>query len=73
MRSIVAEHDLRANQVRQALAALDHDLRAIVTLEEKNGLSYQAIATTLDIPKETVDSRLNRARRELRKALEPNV
>lgn len=62
--------DERANQVRQALATLAPELRAIFTLREENGLSYQEIAATLDIPEGTVGSRLNRARRELRKLLE---
>lgn len=63
------EQDERARLVHQALAALDPELRAIFTLKEENGLSYQEIATTLDIPEGTVGSRLNRARRELRKLL----
>lgn len=63
------EQDERAHLVRQALAALDPELRAIFTLKEENGLSYQEIAATLDIPEGTVGSRLNRARRELRKLL----
>lgn len=66
------EQDERASQVRRALDALDPELRAIFTLKEENGLSYQEIAATLSIPEGTVGSRLNRARRELRIALEPN-
>jgi len=57
------------SQVRQALAAHDPELRAIFTLKEENGLSYQEIAATLGILEGTVGSRLNRARRELRKFL----
>lgn len=64
-----AEQDERAHLVRQALAALEPELRAIFTLKEENGLSYQEIAATLSIPEGTVGSRLNRARRELRKLL----
>jgi RNA polymerase sigma-70 factor (ECF subfamily) len=63
------EQDELANLVRQALAALDPELRATFTLKEEHGLSYQKIAATLDIPEGTVGSRLNRARRELRKLL----
>lgn len=63
------ERDERAILVRQALAAIDPELRAIFTLKEENGLSYQEIAATLGIPEGTVGSRLNRARRELRKLL----
>jgi len=64
------EVDERALLVRQALAAIDPELRAIFLLKEENGLSYQEIAATLGIPEGTVGSRLNRARRELRKALD---
>ena len=64
------EQDERAQLVRQALAALDPELRAIFMLKVENGLSYQEIAATLGIPEGTVGSRLNRARRELRKVLE---
>ncbi len=64
------EQDERAHLVRQALAALAPDLRAIFTLKEENGLSYQEIAATLQIPEGTVGSRLNRARNELRRLIE---
>ena len=63
------EQGERSQFVRQALAALDPELRAIFTLKEEHGLSYQEIANTLDIREGTVGSRLNRARRELRKML----
>ncbi|TWU39870.1 ECF RNA polymerase sigma factor SigE [Novipirellula aureliae] len=56
----------RAATVRTALDRLDPELRAIFTLKEESGLSYQEIAVTLGIPEGTVGSRLNRARRELR-------
>ncbi|WP_145354953.1 RNA polymerase sigma factor [Roseimaritima multifibrata] len=59
----------RASQVHQALAALDPELRAIFILKEENQLSYQEIAATLKIPEGTVGSRLNRARRELKRLL----
>lgn len=59
----------RAAMVRTALDQLDPELRAIFTLKEESGLSYQEIAATLGIPEGTVGSRLNRARRELRKLI----
>ncbi|KAA1258248.1 ECF RNA polymerase sigma factor SigE [Rubripirellula obstinata] len=64
------EEDERATMVRSALDQLDPELRAIFTLKEESGLSYHEIAATLGIPEGTVGSRLNRARRELRKILE---
>lgn len=59
------EQDERVAMVRHALDQLDPELRAIFTLKEESGLSYQEIAKALDIPEGTVGSRLNRARREL--------
>jgi RNA polymerase sigma-70 factor (ECF subfamily) len=53
-----------------ALSTLDPDLRAIFLLREVEGLSYYDIALALDIAEGTVASRLNRARRLLREALD---
>jgi RNA polymerase sigma-70 factor (ECF subfamily) len=64
------EQDERVALVRKALDQLDPELRAVFTLKEESGLSYQEIALTLDIPEGTVGSRLNRARRELRRLIE---
>lgn len=64
------EQQERATMVQQALASIDPELRAIFTLKEEAGLSYQEIAETLGIPAGTVGSRLNRARRELRELLD---
>ncbi len=64
------EQDERAAIVRTAFDQLDPELRAIFTLKEEGGLSYQEIAATLGIPEGTVGSRLNRARRELRKLID---
>lgn len=55
--------------LEQALSRIEPELRAIFLLREKEELSYQEIAQTLEIPEGTVGSRLNRARRELRKVL----
>ncbi|QDV82140.1 RNA polymerase sigma factor [Planctomycetes bacterium TBK1r] len=64
------EQDERVAMVRKALAQLDPEQRAIFTLKEESGLSYQEIAQTLGIPEGTVGSRLNRVRRGLRKLVE---
>ena len=66
------EQDERFALVRKALDQLDPELRAVFTLKEESGLSYQEIAQTLDIPEGTVGSRLNRARRELRRLIDEN-
>jgi RNA polymerase sigma-70 factor (ECF subfamily) len=58
--------------VRQALGRLDETEREIVMLREFEELSYAEIATLLEIPVNTVRSRLFRARMELRRLLAPD-
>jgi RNA polymerase sigma-70 factor (ECF subfamily) len=48
------------------LKKLPDDYRAIVVLRDLEGLSYAEISETLEIPLGTVESRLFRARQELR-------
>ena len=52
--------------LERLLGQLSDEFRAIVVLRDLEGLSYQEIAETLEIPMGTVESRLFRARRELR-------
>lgn len=52
--------------LQRLLGKLSDEFRAIVTLRDLEGLSYRDIADTLDIPIGTVESRLFRARQELR-------
>ncbi len=49
------------------LAALTLEHRQVLLLREIEGLSYEEIAETLHLPRGTVESRLFRAREELRK------
>lgn len=56
--------------VQKAIHALPDASRAVLVLKEYEGLSYQEIANTLDIPIGTVMSRLNYARRLLKEKLE---
>ena len=51
------------------LPALPDEYREIFVLREMQGLSYAEIAAALGIPAGTVDSRLHRARGELRRRL----
>ena len=52
--------------LERLLGRLSDEFRSIVVLRDVEGLSYQDIAETLEIPMGTVESRLFRARRELR-------
>jgi RNA polymerase sigma-70 factor (ECF subfamily) len=65
------EGEERGERVQRAVLALPPASRAVLILREYEGLSYQEIAETLDIPVGTVMSRLNYARNRLREALAP--
>jgi RNA polymerase sigma-70 factor (ECF subfamily) len=56
-------------QVRQALAQLPADHRAVLVLREIDGCDYATIAEILALPVGTVRSRLHRGRLQLREAL----
>jgi len=58
-----------SERVWQALNRLPFDQRAVIVLREIDGLSYEEIATSLDVAVGTVKSRLARAREGLRLAL----
>ena len=58
-----------AGRVWQALDALPFDQRAVIVLREIDGLSYEEIATSLNVAVGTVKSRLARARDTLRELL----
>jgi len=59
----------RKELLDKALSDIDPELRSIFLLREVEELSYREIAEALQIPEGTVGSRLNRARRDLRKRL----
>lgn len=63
------EQEERRRQVRQAIAALSEEHRAVVILREIDGCCYETIAEILDLPVGTVRSRLHRARLQLRDQL----
>jgi RNA polymerase sigma-70 factor (ECF subfamily) len=61
--------DSLSDEVQGALRRLPEDFRAAVVLCDVVGLSYEDIASALDVPVGTVRSRIHRGRRMLRKAL----
>ena len=52
--------------VMQMLDVLSPDHRQVIVLRELEGLSYEEIAEALGVPRGTVESRLHRARQELK-------
>lgn len=67
------EGDERAEQVRTAVLELTPEHRAIVTLHYFQGLSYDELVATLELPIGTVKNRLFRARESLKEILEGKV
>ena len=53
----------------KALETLTDEHKSILMLREVDGLSYEELAETLDIPKGTVMSRLFHARKNFQKSL----
>lgn len=67
--SLVSQQE-RIILVQKTVLALPEASRAVLVLREYEGLSYQEISSTLDIPIGTVMSRLNYARKLLKEKLE---
>jgi RNA polymerase sigma-70 factor (ECF subfamily) len=63
----------RVALLQQAVRSLPEAARSVLVLREYGGLSYQEIASVLDVPVGTVMSRLNYARNRLRELLEGNL
>ncbi len=62
--SVGAKLDLHA-----ALDRLSAEHRQVIVLRELDGLSYEQMAESLGVPRGTIESRLHRARAELRRQL----
>lgn len=67
--STVQDH-IAFERFTEALDELDETSRAIVTLRELEGCSYDEICDILELPLPTVKTRLLRARRQLARSLE---
>jgi len=67
------EQKERIQHVREALARLPEEQRAVVILHRYQGLSYQEIAETLGISLAAVESRLHRAKLKLANLLAPYI
>jgi RNA polymerase sigma-70 factor, ECF subfamily len=67
--SEVLDREERCRQVREAIAHLADEHRAVLVLREIDGCCYETIAEILDLPVGTVRSRLHRARLQLRDGL----
>lgn len=65
------EQNELAHQVRDLIARLPEDGRAVFVLREVEGLSYREIAETLELAPGTVMSRLARARERFRQLAGP--
>jgi RNA polymerase sigma-70 factor (ECF subfamily) len=59
----------RCRQVREAIAQLTEEHRAVLVLRDMDGFCYEEIADILSLPVGTVRSRLHRARMQLRDLL----
>jgi len=70
--SLVSQQE-RTVMVQRAVLSLPDTSRAVLVLREYEGLSYQEISSTLDIPVGTVMSRLNYARKLLKDKLEQKL
>ena len=68
----VSRQELSA-RIQDALAQLPEYHRAVILLREVEGLSYEEMAQTLEVPKGTIMSRLFHARRKMQVLLEDYV
>ncbi len=62
-------HEERVQQLDEALSKLPVEMREILILREIEGWSYEQLASTLNVPSDTVMFRLSQARQRLRREL----
>jgi DNA-directed RNA polymerase specialized sigma24 family protein len=61
----------RKAKVRAAIDSLPEHFRVMLVMRDLEGFSYEEIASMLELPLGTVKSRINRARLEFKKQVEP--
>ena len=59
----------RCRQVRRAIASLPPDYRDVIVLRYLEELSYEEMARHLSVPVSTIETRLHRAKKQLRQRL----
>ncbi|NLT25690.1 MAG: sigma-70 family RNA polymerase sigma factor [Microbacteriaceae bacterium] len=64
-----AEDNAVRDRVQRALSTLSEDFRTVLVLREFADYTYEQIADYQQVPVQTVRSRLNRARKQLKEAL----
>jgi len=67
----IADLNDRQRKVRWAIDSLPEHFRIMLVLRDLEGFAYEEIASMLDLPLGTVKSRINRARLEFKKRVEP--
>jgi RNA polymerase sigma-70 factor (ECF subfamily) len=65
----IVEDRVKLEELWELMQHLNEDARVLIVLKEVDGLSYDEIALTLDLPLSTVKTRLYRARKALKDAL----
>jgi len=65
------ENNELLNLIKMALELLPKDYKEIFILREYNGLSYDEISETVNIPMATVKVRIHRAKQKIREILNP--
>lgn len=61
----------RKQKVRAAIDSLPEHFRMMLVMRDMEGFAYEEIASMLDLPLGTVKSRINRARLEFKRRVEP--
>ncbi len=66
----IYDRSTSANAVAEAIDGLPQQFREVLVLRYQSELSYEQIATVLDVPVTTVETRLFRAKKSLRASLQ---